>query len=271
MIGSFTGMALPGLVGGDVVKAIYLCGDAVGKRSHAVASLIVDRALGFYSLFLLATIAVVVAQIGGVLPTNHPVLLTAPAILVVSTVAAGLLFGLDLGRFRLLHAIWRRLPGRLRRLAAATRVCVRHPWTTAAAVGLSVVNHALVVATFVAAGLLLRDALSPLAHFVLAPLAAALNMVGLTPGGIGVTEGFFSFIYESAGSPNGATIGLLGRLIQYLTFIAGGSLAFLLVRVGRRLETPVPRRRGPPFVRQSRTSPRNPTAATMIRRSIPRP
>jgi glycosyltransferase 2 family protein len=238
MIGSFTGIALPGLVGGDVVKAAYLCGDAPGNRSHALAAVIVDRVIGLYSLFLVGMVALLAGWIGGVVSTWNPLLLVAPAAVVGLTVGAALVpVGQSLLRFRLVLAIWEKVPRRLRNVSGAVGACMRQWGVLAATIGLSVVNHALVITTFAVAGLLLGDNRPLLLHFILSPLATVWNMVGLTPGGVGLTEGAFSFIYETyktQGSADGAAIGLLGRGIQYLTFIAGGGLALLIVRMRPR-------------------------------------
>jgi uncharacterized membrane protein YbhN (UPF0104 family) len=80
------------------------------------------------------------------------------------------------------------------------------------------------------AGELLRAGLAPLRHFVADPLAMVMNVVPLTPGGIGITEGAFSFLFEQMGSPSGAEIGLVGRGIQYVAYVVGGSIALLAVR-----------------------------------------
>jgi uncharacterized membrane protein YbhN (UPF0104 family) len=61
-----------------------------------------------------------------------------------------------------------------------------------------------------------------------------MNAIPLTPGGIGITESTFSFLFEAIGSSNGAAIGLLGRFIQYSTFAAAGSVAVFTVRFRRR-------------------------------------
>ena len=43
-----------------------------------------------------------------------------------------------------------------------------------------------------------------------------MNVIPITPGGVGVTESAFSYLYDAAGCAMGATIGILGRTIQYI-------------------------------------------------------
>ncbi len=236
IIGAFFGSVLPGLVSGDVVKALYLFGDATQGKSRAVAAVMIDRILGLYSLFLLGTIAMVVAFVGGFVSQIGALVFVAPAIVVSLTCLLALMSFPGLGKLPLLRVFNSRIPIKLKNLLAAFREYLKNPRLLAIAVGLSLVNHALVIVTFVVAGILLRDSVSAFVHFIINPLAMVLNVVPLTPGGIGVTEGAFSFLFQAAGSPNGAAIGLLGRLIQYIAFATGGSIALVSVRFRRQSE-----------------------------------
>lgn len=58
LIGGFFNYALPGAVGGDVVKAYYLVRDYPKRRMEAVLTVVIDRLLGLY-----CTLAVAVAAI----------------------------------------------------------------------------------------------------------------------------------------------------------------------------------------------------------------
>jgi len=235
MIGSFTGIALPGFIGGDVVKAVYLFGDAAGRRSHVLGPLILDRAIGLYSLYLLATIALAVAAGVGMVSLGTPVLLIAPALMLAMTAVGCILAWPWTEHFAFMRAISDRIPSKIRNLGKAIHICLRRPGIMVLATVLSLVNHMLVIFTFIAAGILLNDALPPLMHLVLDPLVSVLNMVGLTPGGLGLTEGAFSLLYQHMGSDQGAAIGLIGRLLQYATFVLGGSASMLLVRTRKEI------------------------------------
>src|SRR3990172_7839774 len=56
MIGAFFSSFLPGVIGGDVVKAYYLNKDAK-KISLTLASIFMDRYLGYVSLMLIGIVA----------------------------------------------------------------------------------------------------------------------------------------------------------------------------------------------------------------------
>jgi len=57
LMGSFLGVVLPGLVGGDAMKAVYLCSNVCERRMDALSSVFIDRVLGLYSLLLLGALA----------------------------------------------------------------------------------------------------------------------------------------------------------------------------------------------------------------------
>jgi uncharacterized protein (TIRG00374 family) len=237
LIGSFFGAILPGLVSGDAVKTFYLFGDAAGGRSRAVAAVLIDRILGLYSLCLLGSLALAAAALTGTIPTTNPILWSAPLAVLCVTALLALLAWRGLDAVPIVAWLSSRAPDLLQRLTGAFRLYLSYPRLLAASVALSLINHALVIMTFLFAGILLKDSVSPHQQFIVNPLAMVLNVIPLTPGGIGITEGAFSFLYDAIGSSNGAAVGLLGRVMQYVAFALAGIAPLLAVRFGRRAGT----------------------------------
>ncbi len=233
LIGSFFGAILPGLISGDAVKAVYLLGDAQGGRSRAVAAVLIDRVLGLYSLFLLGALSLIAAWGMHLLPTRLVVLWIAPVAVLGMTAVLALAGWPKIGESAFIQRAGARTPERVRNLLVALHTCLRDVRLIWGAVGLSLINHALVIVTFLLSGILLADVIKPLAHYAVDPLAMVLNVVPLTPGGIGITEGAFSFLFEEIGSRNGAAIGLLGRFLQYLDYVIAGTVALIGVRFGK--------------------------------------
>lgn len=58
LIGIFFNYALPGAVGGDVVRGYYLVADFPKQKLDAILSILIDRILGLYSFFILTLVAV---------------------------------------------------------------------------------------------------------------------------------------------------------------------------------------------------------------------
>lgn len=59
LIGNFFNYALPGSVGGDVVRAYYFARDHADRKVEAVTSVIVDRVLGLYAMVVMAFIPLI--------------------------------------------------------------------------------------------------------------------------------------------------------------------------------------------------------------------
>jgi uncharacterized membrane protein YbhN (UPF0104 family) len=187
-----------------------------------------DRAVGLFSLFLLGSIVLASAWATGSLPFRSPVLLVAPVVVlsaigVVAISATGRLQG------PFSYGSWGKyLPSRVQQAVSIGDHFSRRPLLLAGCIGLSLVNHILVCCTFlISAELLGGIDISSLQQFLLNPLAMVINVIPITPGGVGVTESAFSYLYEAADCAIGATIGILGRTIQYIAFIAVGFPAII--------------------------------------------
>lgn len=94
MIGSFFNTILPGLIGGDAVKAFYLY-QVTGRGSLTLSSIFMDRYLGFVMLTVICTIAF---PFGYSYFQNSPVAWILPFIVLSFIIASLLFFGLRLGK-----------------------------------------------------------------------------------------------------------------------------------------------------------------------------
>jgi uncharacterized membrane protein YbhN (UPF0104 family) len=103
MIGSFFSSFLPGVVGGDAVRAYYLNKDS-RKMSVSLASIFMDRYLGFVSLMLIG-ITAFPFSLSVFKDSPHKWLM--PGFFVTFVICSVLFFGLQLGkRFRLMTDIY---------------------------------------------------------------------------------------------------------------------------------------------------------------------
>jgi uncharacterized protein (TIRG00374 family) len=232
MIGALFGFVLPGLIAGDAVKVMYLLRGSEGRKSKAVAAVIADRLIGMYGLFILGSIASVAAWAGGWIQEEmYPILLIAPLLTFTGAVILAVFIMLDYGSGTLSHRVISWLPRIVRNLMFALTDYSKHGASIFQTMGISVLSHGLIVLAFFVMAMLIHDPLKLAQHLTLDPLAMVLNIVPLTPGGLGLTEGAFAYLFQHAGSPNGAIIALLGRLMQYLVFSIGGSIALVAIRL----------------------------------------
>lgn len=238
MMGALFGAVLPGLVAGDVIKAAYLFRDAMGYRSRVVATVIIDRIVGMYALFLLSTIASGAAWLTNSFSDSPQVLLVGPCLTLVATIGGMLVFAMTVWDVSPLRRLVARMPEKIQNLMSALVQYWNHPLPLLGAIGLSMLSHAMIVVIFILVAILLGDTLPLYAHFVIDPMAMTLNVVPVTPGGLGVTEGAFSYLFAMMGSSNGSLVALLGRFVQYVVFVTGGSIALMGTRL--RAETAAP-------------------------------
>ena len=232
-------VALPGMVGGDVVKAAYLCRNMNNRRLNVISATFMDRIMGAYALFMIGAIASVglwafpnlISSEFWEAVVSSRVILIPPLLFAAITLLLAMAMN-ELLYTRLASPLLNRVPmgGHLLRFLDTIYMHRRYPGRLSYLVGLSVLNHLLNIAIFMCVAMAIDEALPLLSQFFLNALAMVGNLVPITPGGIGLTEGVFHYLYLLAGSENGATIGLVSRLITYVVFVSSGLVVFILMR-----------------------------------------
>jgi hypothetical protein len=94
LIGSFFNTVLPGLIGGDAVKAFYLY-RVTGRGGLTVASIFMDRYIGFVMLIIICTLAF---PFGYSYFHNSPVSWVFPFIVLIFIITSFLIFGFRFGK-----------------------------------------------------------------------------------------------------------------------------------------------------------------------------
>jgi uncharacterized protein (TIRG00374 family) len=236
IVGHFFNTFLPGSVGGDLVKAAAVA-RTHERRATAVATVIMDRVLGLWSLIAFAALVGCIAITAGMLEGTG----SRPARAIV-TAASGIA-GVTLVGWLLMGTLLRRrttdLAGRLRRipkvggtlaeLGQVTAMYRRRPWSLALAVGLSWVSHAAYAVAFYCGARTLWDggASGPLPtiaeHFLLVPLGCIIAAIPLFPGGAGINEAGFGGLYAlfGAAASNGVLAALVSRLASWVIGLVG--------------------------------------------------
>lgn len=188
-----------GSVGGDLFKAILVARDKPQRRPEAVASVLLDRALGLLGLVLLAWLSLRLLA-----PTQLSPLLVGirraagffalfSIAALVGTIYAGRWFERLLFRLRMLP--W--LGETLVRMARAVRLLRDQPGTIAVMLGASVLIHGLLSLTvyLVSHGAYVA-APSLLEHLMVVPPGMAAGALPLAPGGIGLQEGALAGLFQ---------------------------------------------------------------------------
>lgn len=224
-IGFFMNLVLPGLTGGDVVKAVMVVRENPERRADALVTVLVDRGLGL--LVLMAMAAVVVhLEAGRFGEVRWPVTLVFLGVLVALWV------GLHPWPRRVLNVerILEKLPqkDRLRSIDRALSLYARHPGEIALAIVLSVLNHGSIAYALYSLGHAFGDTLSWPEYLGVAAIANTVSSVPVAPGGWGVGEALYGYLFHLLGAPTalGIAVSVSYRLLNTGLGLAGG--VFLL-------------------------------------------
>jgi uncharacterized membrane protein YbhN (UPF0104 family) len=215
-IGNVFNLVIPGAVGGDVIKAAFLCRMQPDKKPQAVASMILDRILGLLGLFTLAGVAGAVAWSSA--ERDVRILIG----LIWAALAAGFL-GLAVVFSPSLYRPLNRLVagrGRLERLVReleAIGLAYRaRLGVVIGMLGAAILVHGLFVLAFYSASCALFDDLPTLAqHYLMVPMALFTTAVPLPFGALGLSEQISGQLFQMVHHSDGAIAMMAFRILMY--------------------------------------------------------
>lgn len=244
MLGYLFNFFTLGIVGGDVLKAIMIARDKPGRRLEAVASVLIDRAIGLYALFVLASLAMLNIDWNALEVRNPEQLAAVRRICDVTNVAAivgGVLIVVllipQITHSKAVHALTR-LPGIgpfVTKALLALQLYQQRRVLLLATLLMSLGVHLLSsLSVFLVACGLPGDDPTLGTHLVIVPIAMVASAIPL-PGGLGAVEYALDFLYRGVATVNigerqGFIIALAYRVITMI--IASIGLAYYLS--GRR-------------------------------------
>ncbi len=226
-IGYLFNYVAPGSAGGDIVKAIMIAGQQNSRRTVAAATVLLDRILGLWGLFMVGSAAALFQPS----LVQHGTLRIAVVVLWCGSLAGLLGLGAVLhpavprSRWlnRLVHmpyvgkAIGDLINGILLYQTKRRVLLV--------AVGISLVGHFGMLSCFYfcAQALRLGEAAPDYwAHLLLIPGAELAGVIVPVPGGVGALEGAVQFCYglfnEAVGSPVAKEVALAAGLFAAITY-----------------------------------------------------
>ena len=233
-IGNIFNLVIPGAVGGDVIKAAFLCRMQPDKKPQAVASMVLDRLLGLLGLFLLAGIAgAVYWRTAGPDPSTGEAgsQVRFLIVLVWGALACGLI-GLAVIFSPALYRPMNRLVKGRGKLESIVRelegigLAYRQALTRVVALlGLSTFVHGLYVLAFYSASLALFERMPSLAqHYLMVPLALFTTAVPLPFGALGLSEGISGKLFELVDQHEGAIAMMAFRILMYGSGVVGAGV-----------------------------------------------
>ncbi len=223
LIATFYNNYVPGGVTGDLLRGVATreCFVNTGTTS-AIAVVLVERALGLFSVFALVGLGLLFAR-GTAVNTDGIVVWVAIGMVGATCCVAALPFARLIGP---------KLPAPLAKIAARLPAVSSLPGF-AAAVGLSLMSQ---LAVAIAGWIILRD-VAPIATFrgalLVVPLAAATAYLPITVGGTGAREAVFASMCTGLfAMSNDQSVG--ASLVLWISILTVGAIGGVLQLTGRK-------------------------------------
>lgn len=225
----------PGSVGGDLFKAVFLAREQPAQKTAAVASILIDRAVGLYAMLLVACLGI--SMLEGALSQNVALQTIASLIRIaalIGTVSLVLLMFPGTTGKRM-QSLFVRLPlvgetcVHLIQAAAAYR---HHRLILFSAIVIAVVTHCLLVSAFwaIERGLPVHAATFR-ENLVLVPTSLLAGVIPATPSGLGTMEAAVELLYRATGANDGdGTIVALAYRMATLVMASVGAVYYLTAR-----------------------------------------
>jgi uncharacterized protein (TIRG00374 family) len=229
----------PGSLGGDLFKAVFLARDQPGRRTEAVATVVVDRLMGLAVMLVLASTGILVT---GMLSSGNDALRTLCYMILAATaaglVAVGLLLfvpGLTGPRITEWAKSLPLMGTTIARLLGTAGAYRKQKPLLLRAVALSFLVDLLYIASFylVAHGLPFA-APSLEQHLLIVPVATLAGAIPATPGGLGTLEAAVEALYRTMPGVKD-DVGTIVTLAHRLTTVAVGIVG-LIYYLGHRAE-----------------------------------
>ena len=201
LIGTFFNFAVPGGVGGDLVKAFYFYKDQNSSKALAVSSIAVDRLLGLYTMILMA-ISVMIYDFQHIKTTTvlYKLFIVFCFIFIGFTTVLYLLFTKNPFLQKKIQQLLNFLPKKekFQKLYTSTQLYGHSPGRL-----LQVMWYSLLAQVSTIFFLVLAGEVSGLAetswstYFLVAPLGFMATAVPISPAGIGVGQAAFYFLFNN--------------------------------------------------------------------------
>jgi uncharacterized membrane protein YbhN (UPF0104 family) len=230
-----------GSVGGDLFKAVFLAREQHGRRAESVATVLADRIVGLYSLFLVAAGAILCfGQLNSSQAVVRDISQAVLLVTMIGTAGVAVLLapGFTNGRLSQWLSSLDRAGPVFSRLFSAVAMYRRKPNILLATVGLSLLTHFCSTFGFYMISRGLPDASATLVdHFVIVPLGMLAGVVPLPLNALGAVEVALEklYLFVPAAVAGGKSQGLLVAIVYRLITI-GVALVGAYYYLGYRRE-----------------------------------
>jgi len=202
LIGNFFNFAMPGGIGGDLIKAYYITQHNPQAKTFSVVSIVVDRLAGLYATIIMAIFAICLYLNKSL---EHAELRIALSFLVFLFLGFTFFWFFILSEKIHEHSWAQKLIGlfsKSKKLFSVYESCIsyrKHKRLFFKAVVLSLVSQFFTIIFFIFAGRGLGFSEVPtIAYFFVVPLGFMLTALPISVAGIGVGQAAFLFLFNMA-------------------------------------------------------------------------
>lgn len=198
LIGIFFNYALPGSVGGDVVRGYYLVAEYPQHKTDAILSLIIDRIMGLYSFFILTLIAVAI-DFDFVIHHDKIRLIALFCFLVFVglTLLFTITFSTRLSQLFGLGFFEKRIPA-VHKLVEAFQRFGNNPQAIAVSVAVSLLAQLIGMVFFYQIGIMSGETdMTWNAVMFAVPMGFLMMAIPIAPAGVGVGQVAFAYLFQA--------------------------------------------------------------------------
>lgn len=227
LIGGFFNFAMPGGVGGDVVKAYYFTKDTLAPRVVAVTSVLFDRVLGVYSMVIMALL-VMIYDYNHVqsIDSLHSLFIFISVVFALLSVGFALVFSKSIYEKAWLKNLLLKLPfsAKTMKLYESLHLYGKKPKTFVFSILLSLVAQTCSILFLALVGSTTGTVVPLQTYFMVAPLGFMVTAIPISPAGVGIGQAAFYVLfnmyvgYESELGPSTITA---FQVVLFLISLAG--------------------------------------------------
>lgn len=199
LIGQFFNFAMPGGVGGDIIKSYYLTRTHQGQKTRSVLTVLMDRLIGLHAILFLgfASMLFDLEKIWSVQELRYIFCAVALITIGYTTVALIFLSRRDwIQKFVLTNL--QRLPmkQRFQQVYEAFNSYGEHKPKLALAYGLSLIAQSLAILfMYIVCRTTYEVEISAHSFFIVVPIGFILTAIPISPAGVGVGQAAFLFLF----------------------------------------------------------------------------
>lgn len=198
LIGIFFNYALPGSVGGDVVRGYYLVSEYPQHKADTILSLVIDRIMGLYSFFILTLIA---CALDFDFVVHHEkirfVALFCLLVFLALTIFFTITFSTRLSRLAGFGFFEKRVPA-VHKVVEAVQRFGNNPKAIAISVTVSLMAQLVGMVFFYQVGVISGEHdMSWNAVMFAVPMGFLMMAIPIAPAGIGVGQVAFAYLFQA--------------------------------------------------------------------------